>query len=30
MAVRGDEALKIMQRAGHTNFQTTQIYVRTA
>jgi integrase len=30
MAVRGDEPLKIMQRAGHTNFQTTQIYVRTA
>lgn len=30
MAVRGDDPLKIMQRAGHTNFQTTQIYVRTA
>lgn len=30
MAVRGDEPLKMMQRAGHTNFQTTQIYVRTA
>ena len=30
MAVRGDEPLKIMQRAGHTSFQTTQIYVRTA
>lgn len=30
MAVRGDEPLKIMQRAGHTNFGTTQIYVRTA
>jgi site-specific recombinase XerD len=30
MAVRGDDPLKIMQRAGHTSFQTTQIYVRTA
>ncbi len=30
MAVRGDDPLKIMQRAGHTNFQTTQIYIRTA
>jgi len=30
MAVRGDEPLKIMQRAGHTNFATTQLYVRTA
>ena len=30
MAVRGDEPLKIMQRAGHTTFQTTQIYIRTA
>lgn len=30
MAVRGDEPLKIMQRAGHTDFATTQIYVRTA
>ena len=30
MAVRGDEPLKIMQRAGHEDFQTTQIYIRTA
>src|SRR5260221_5657117 len=30
MAVRGDEPLKIMQRAGHTDFKTTQIYVREA
>jgi integrase len=30
MAVRGDEPLKIMQRAGHADLQTTQIYVRTA
>lgn len=30
MAVRGDEPLKLMQRAGHRHFQTTQIYVRTA
>jgi integrase len=30
MAVRGDEPLKIMQRAGHERFETTQIYVRTA
>lgn len=30
MAVRGDDALKLMQRAGHTNFKTTQLYVREA
>jgi integrase len=30
MATRGDDPLKIMQRAGHTNFGTTQLYVRTA
>lgn len=30
MAVRGDEPLKIMQRAGHTDFATTQLYVREA
>jgi integrase len=30
MAVRGDEPLRIMQRAGHTDFKTTQLYVREA
>ena len=30
MAIRGDEPLRIMQRAGHENFQTTQLYVREA
>ena len=30
MAVRGDQPLTIMQRAGHEDFQTTQIYIRTA
>lgn len=30
MAVRGDDPLKIMQRAGHADFQTTQIYIREA
>ena len=30
MAVRGDEPLKIMQRAGHTSFETTQGYIREA
>ena len=30
MAVRGDDALKIPQRAGHTDFQTTQGYIRPA
>jgi integrase len=29
-AVRGDAALKIMQRAGHADLSTTQIYVREA
>lgn len=29
-AVRGDEPLKIMQRAGHEDFKTTQIYIRLA
>ena len=30
MAVRGDEPLKIMQRAGHERYETTQKYVREA
>jgi len=30
LAVRGDEPLKIQQRAGHTDFQTTQGYIRLA
>jgi integrase len=30
LAVRGDDPLKIMQRAGHTDFKTTQGYVRLA
>jgi hypothetical protein len=30
MAIRGDDALKIMQRAGHSDFKTTQLYVREA
>jgi integrase len=29
-ALRGDEALRIMQRAGHDDFTTTQIYLREA
>jgi hypothetical protein len=29
-AVRGDDALKIMQRAGHADFETTRIYLREA
>jgi integrase len=29
-AVRGDDPLKIMQRAGHADFVTTQIYLREA
>lgn len=29
-AVRGDEPLRIMQRAGHTEFKTTQGYIREA
>jgi hypothetical protein len=28
MAVRGDDPLKIKQRAGHTTFSTTEIYIR--
>ncbi len=30
MAIRGDDPLKIMQRAGHTDFATTQRYEREA
>lgn len=30
MAVRGDDPLKIQQRAGHTDFATTQKYIRLA
>ncbi|MGE5783493.1 MAG: tyrosine-type recombinase/integrase [Myxococcales bacterium] len=30
MAVRGDEPLRIQQRAGHTDFNTTQGYIREA
>ncbi len=30
MAIRGDEPLRIMQRAGHKNFETTMGYVREA
>jgi integrase len=30
MAIRGDEPLRIMQRAGHTEFSTTMGYVRAA
>lgn len=30
MAIRGDDHLKIMQRVGHEDFQTTQGYIRTA
>jgi hypothetical protein len=29
-AVRGDDALKIKQRAGHTSFSTTEGYIREA
>jgi hypothetical protein len=29
-AVQGDEPLKIMRRAGHADFTTTQIYLREA
>jgi len=29
-AVRGDDPLKIMQRAGHADFETTRIYLREA
>jgi integrase len=28
--VRGDESMKVMQRAGHADFATTQIYLRDA
>ena len=30
LALRGDDSLKIMQRAGHTDFVTTQGYIREA
>ena len=30
MAIRGDDPLKIQQRAGHVDFNTTQGYIRTA
>jgi hypothetical protein len=30
MAVRGDDPLKIQERAGHTDFETTQGYIRMA
>jgi len=30
MAIRGNDALKIRQRAGHTSFEMTQKYIRTA
>jgi integrase len=30
MAVRGDDPLKIQQRAGHEDFETTQEYIRLA
>jgi integrase len=30
LAIRGDDPLKIMQRAGHADFSTTQGYIRTA
>jgi integrase len=30
MAVRGDDPLKIKQRAGHASFGTTELYIRTA
>jgi hypothetical protein len=30
MAIRGDQPLRIMQRAGHESFATTQLYVREA
>ena len=30
MAIRGDEPLRIMQRAGHESFATTRLYVREA
>jgi len=30
MAARGDDPLRIMQRAGHADFETTKIYLREA
>jgi len=30
MAIRGDEAMKVMHRAGHEDIKTTMIYVREA
>jgi hypothetical protein len=30
MAIRGDEPLKIKQRAGHRSFSTTEGYIREA
>jgi hypothetical protein len=30
MVVRGDDPLKIRHRAGHTDFATTQRYIRLA
>lgn|GEM_PF-664201 len=30
LAMRGDDPLKVMQRAGHSSFETTQKYIRTA
>jgi integrase len=30
MAIRGDDPLKIQQRAGHASFEMTQKYIRTA
>lgn len=30
LAIRGDDPLKIMQRAGHSDFKTTQGYIREA
>jgi len=30
MAVRGDEPLKLMQRAGHADYSTSALYIRTA
>jgi hypothetical protein len=30
MAIRGDDPLKIQQRAGHTSFEMPQKYIRTA
>ena len=30
MAVRGDDPLKLRQRAGHSSFSTTEVYIREA